>query len=106
MRQSLTWDQGAEIAQHARLGIDTRLGIDFCVPQSPWQRGTNENTSGLPRQYCSQGTDFSRHPARELEAVVQAMNTRPRKMPGWKTPAEILDGLLTGQDQARVATTG
>lgn len=66
----------------------------------------NENTTGLPRQYFLQGTDFSRHPAKELEAVAQALNTRPRKMPGWKTPAEILDGFLTGQDQASVATTG
>ena len=112
LRQSLPWDQDAEIAQHARLGIGTRLcigtrlGIYFCDPQSPWQRGTNENPTGLLRQYFPQGTDFSRHPARELEAVAQAMNTRPRKTPGWQTPAAILDGFLTGQDQASVATTG
>ena len=97
LRQSLTWDQGAEMAQHASLRIDTGLEIYFCDPKSPWQRGSNENTNGLLRQYFPKGTDLSRHTARELDAVAHTMNTRPRKTLGWKTPAEVLDQLLVGQ---------
>ena len=94
LRQSLTWDQGAEMAQHARLRIDSDLQIYFCDPQSPWQRGSNENTNGLLRQYFPKGTDLSQHSVRELDAVAHAMNTRPRKTLGWKTPAEVLDQFL------------
>ena len=106
LRQSLTWDQGAEMAQHANLRIDTGLEIYFCDPKSPWQRGSNENTNGLLRQYFPKGTDLSRHTDRELDAVAHAMNARPRKTLGWKTPAEVLDQLLVGQYDAGVATTG
>ncbi|WP_278393054.1 IS30 family transposase [Sphingobium yanoikuyae] len=97
LRQSLTWDQGAEMAQHATLRVDSGLEIYFCNPQSPWQRGSNENTNGLLRQYFPKGTDLSRHSIGELEAVAHAMNTRPRKTLGWKTPAEVLDQFLTPQ---------
>jgi transposase, IS30 family len=106
LRKSLTWDQGAEMAQHAQLRIDTGLGIFFCDPRSPWQRGTNENTNGLLRQYFPKGTDLSKHGSRELASVANALNTRPRKTLGWRTPAEALDRLLTSAQAASVATTG
>ena len=97
LRQSLTWDQGAEMAQHAELRIDTGLMIYFCDPQSPWQRGPNENTNGLLRQYFPKGTDLSLHSDSDLGAVAHAMNTRPRKTLDWKTPAEVLDQFLARQ---------
>jgi IS30 family transposase len=94
LRRSLAWDQGAEMAQHATLKVATGLPVYFCDPQSPWQRGTNENTNGLLRQYFPRGTDLARHDAQDLAAVAATLNSRPRKTLGWKTPAEVLDEFL------------
>jgi IS30 family transposase len=94
LRRSLTWDQGAEMSQHTHLRVKSGLDVYFCDPHSPWQRGTNENTNGLLRQHFPRGTDVARHARDELDAVALALNTRPRKTLGWKTPGEALAKLL------------
>lgn len=93
--KSLTWDQGAEMAQHEQLKEHTGIQVFFCDPQSPWQRGSNENTNGLLRQYFPKGTDLSTHDESTLDAVAYTLNNRPRKTLGWKTPAESLEEVLT-----------
>ena len=93
------------MAQHVRLRIDAGLPVYFCDPHSPWQRGTNENTNGLLRQYFPKGTDLSAHGADDLAAVAAALNGRPRKVLGWRTPAEAFDEALRAVHTG-VATTG
>ncbi len=104
LRRSLTWDQGAEMAQHARLRIDAGLQVYFCDPHSPWQRGTNENPNGLLRQYFPQGTNLSMYGAEDLAAVASVLNARPRQTLGWMTPAEALDRFLLSVQINPVAT--
>jgi len=94
LRRSLTWDQGWEMRSHARIAVDADCEIFFCDPHAPWQRGSNENTNGLLRQYFPKGTSLAGHSPAELAAVADELNGRPRKTLGWKTPAEALAEIL------------
>lgn len=104
--KSLTWDQGQEMRDHAQIKIATGLDIYFCDPAKPWQRGSNENTNGLLRQYFPRGTDLSIHDADHIDFVAAQMNRRPRETLGWQRPAQALERLLSNPPQAAsVATT-
>jgi transposase, IS30 family len=102
LRRSLTWDQGQEMAFHAKIRLATSLEIYFCDPHSPWQRGSNENTNGLLRQYFPKGTSLAGYSKEHLEAAAAQLNSRPRKTLGWKTPAQALQEVL---DAAALATS-
>lgn len=106
LRRSLTWDQGSEMANHMQLKIATGLEVYFCDPRSPWQRGSNENTNGLLRQYFPKGQDLSRYGPDHLAFVSAQMNRRPRKTLGWLRPSQALERLLSDASQsASVAST-
>ena len=94
LRRSITWDQGREMAEHARFKIDTGIDVYFCDPHSPWQRGSNENTNGLLRQDFPKATDLSKIPPRQIQAAADGLNDRPRKTLNAYTPAEKLAELL------------
>ncbi len=100
----MTWDQGGEMRQHARISIDAGIDIYFCDPHSPWQRGSNENTNGLLRQYFPKGTNLSTHSAEHLVEVAAELNGRPRKRFGWDNPTNRLNQLLSAPTETTVAT--
>ena len=104
--KTLTWDQGTEVAQHLQITLATTIAIYFCDPHSPWQRGTNENTNGLLRQYFLKGTDLSVHSPERLLEVATELNNRPRKTLDGSTPAQAMQRLLSEPEKPIVATTG
>jgi len=105
LRKSLTWDQGTELTRHAEIALATKMDIYFCDPHSPWQRGSNENTNGLLRQYFPKGTDLSVHSPERLLEVATELNARPRKTLGGITPAKAMQRLLFDPERPIVATT-
>ena len=104
LRKTLTWDQGTELAQHKQITLATKMAIYFCDPHSPWQRGSNENTNGLLRQYFPKGTDLSTHSPQRLLEVANELNDRPRKTLSGSTPAQAMQRLLFDPEEPSVAT--
>ena len=104
LRRSMTWDQGTEMTLHAQITQATDLPVYFCDPHSPWQRGSNENTNGLLRQYFPKGTSLARYTHTDLQAVALELNDRPRQTLGWRSPAQALTQLLSAEHD-HVATT-
>jgi IS30 family transposase len=98
LKRSITWDRGTEMAEHVQFTIDTGVDVYFCDPQSPWQRGTNENTNGLARQYFPKGTDLSVYSPEDLQAVADSLNGRPRETLNWATPTEALASFFASTD--------
>ena len=105
LRRSITWDRGSELAAYERIQLELGTPVYFCDPHSPWQRGTNENTNGLLRQYFPKSANLADYPAEHLDAVAAQLNGRPRKTLNWKTPAEALARLLSDPQPTGVATT-
>ena len=105
LRKTLTWDQGTELAQHNQITMATKMAIYFCDPHSPWQRGSNENTNGLLRQYFPKGTDLSTHSPQRLLEVANELNDRPRKTLEGSTPTQAMQRLLFDPEEPNVATT-
>ena len=93
LRKTMTYDQGSEMASHALLAKQLHIDIFFCDPHSPWQRGSNENANGLVREYLPKGEDLSQYSYRQLLAIEQSLNNRPRKILGFQTPAEVFSNL-------------
>jgi transposase, IS30 family len=104
LRRSLAWDQGLEMRHHKKISIAADLPIYFCDPHSPWQRGTNENTNGLLRQYLPKGTDLAKQTPADLAEIARSLNGRPRKTLGWLKPIEVIGPLLSGDQPAGVAS--
>ena len=106
LRQSLTWDRGKELSDHVGFANETGTPVFFAEPRSPWQRGNDENTNGLLRNYFPKGTDLSRWSANELTVVADTLNYRPRKILDWRTPAEVFNEQIRSLEQVSDASTG
>ncbi len=106
LRRSLTWEQGKEMALHKQIALEAEIDLFFCDPRSPWQRGSNENTNGLLRQYFPKTVSLRQFTPDDLDEVTRKLNSRPRKTLDWHTPAERLEELLCGHPISRGATTG